>query len=244
MDLVFEELDYQITPLGTISLRRRTEPRLAGVMVYEVKLDDEFLMSSLFTDSEEQLAHIALDTLKQAGFSEGLDIVVGGLGLGYTALAALKDPAVRSLRVVEVMQAVIDWHRRGLVPIGKEVSDDPRCILVQDDFFALARADTGFNRESPEEPVHAVLLDIDHSPCHWLDPGNSAFYTAIGLRGLKAKLHPGGVFALWSNDPEDDDFTGLLASVFESASSHRVSFANPYTGDTSSCTVYLAQKCA
>ena len=88
MTLEFEELDYQKTPLGEISLRRRVEPRLEGEILYEVKLGDEFLMSSLFTHAEIQLARLGLAALEDAG----LDIVVGGLGLGYTAVAALEDP--------------------------------------------------------------------------------------------------------------------------------------------------------
>ena len=88
MILEFEELDYQITPLGEISLRRRAEPRLNGEILYEVKLGDEFLMSSLFTEAEVQLSRLALAMLE--GIE--LDIVVGGLGLGYTAVAALGKP--------------------------------------------------------------------------------------------------------------------------------------------------------
>ncbi|MDH3527661.1 MAG: spermidine synthase, partial [Gammaproteobacteria bacterium] len=60
----FEELDYQKTPLGEISLRRREEPRLDGKILYEVKLGDEFLMSSLFTNAEIQLARLGLAALE------------------------------------------------------------------------------------------------------------------------------------------------------------------------------------
>ena len=238
MTFVFEELDYQETPLGAISLRRRSELLLEGRIIYEVKLGDEFLMSSLFTDSEVQLARLGLAALE----GPDLDVVVGGLGLGYTAVAALQDPSVRSLMVIEAMEPVIDWHRRGLVPLGNELTSDPRCTLVHADFFALAAsADGGFDRAAPAGLVHAVLLDIDHSPSHWLNPGNGAFYTASGLRNLAGKLHPCGVFALWSNDPPDDEFTRLLDTVFQSCASHIVTFANPYTGGESSCTVYVAQ---
>jgi hypothetical protein len=133
MKVEFEELDFQQTPLGDISLRRRSELRLAGKIVYEVKLGDEFLMSSLFTDAEIQLAKLGLAALE----GSDLDIVVGGLGLGYTAAAALEDSSVGSLTVVEVMEAVIDWHRRGLVPLGKELVSDPRCTLVHAEFTRL-----------------------------------------------------------------------------------------------------------
>ena len=239
MTFEFEELDYQITPLGEISLRRRAEPRLGGEILYEVKLGDEFLMSSLFTSAEIQLARLGLAALE----GTGLDIVVGGLGLGYTAVAALEDPSVRSLMVIEVMQPVIDWHRRGLVPLGKELVSDPRCTLVHADFFEVASSNRGgFDRAAPARLVHAVLLDIDHSPGHWLNPGNSAFYTVQGLRNLADKLHPGGIFGLWSNDPPDAEFTRLLDTVFQSSESRIVTFPNPYSGGESSNTVYLAHK--
>lgn len=239
MTLEFEELDYRKTPLGEISLRRRAEPRLEGRILYEVKLGDEFLMSSLFTDAEIQLATLGVAALE----GEDLDIVVGGLGLGYTAAAALENPSVRSLMVVEVMEPVIDWHRRGLVPLGKELVSDPRCTLAHADFFAMASSSGGgFDRTDPNRRMHAVLVDIDHSPSHWLNPGNSAFYTAPALRNLADKLHPGGVFGLWSNDPPEAAFTCLLDSVFQSSEAHIVTFPNPYSGGESSNTVYLARK--
>lgn len=245
MTFVFEELDFQKTPLGEISLRRRSEPILDGLIIYEVKLDDEFLMSSLFTESEVQLSRLGLAALEgiESDNEDGLDIVIGGLGLGYTAVAALQDPSVGSLMVVEVMEPVIDWHRRGLVPLGKELTADPRCSLVHGDFFEIAASTSGgFDRANPDQLAHAVLLDIDHSPSHWLNPGNSAFYSGPGLRGLADKLHPGGVFGLWSNDPPDDEFTLLLYSVFPSCETHVVTFANPYTDGESSNTVYIARK--
>ena len=245
MTFLFEELDFQKTPLGDISLRRRSEPILEGMIVYEVKLDDDFLMSSLFTKSEVELARLGLSALKGAddGNDPELDIIVGGLGLGYTAVAVLQDPSVRSLMVVEVMEPVIDWHRRGLVPLGAQLTSDHRCTLVHADFFELAASDTGgFDRANPTERVHAILLDIDHSPRHWLNPGNGKFYTAPALRNMAEKLHPGGVFGLWSDDPPDREFTRLLNSVFVSSENHTVTFANPYTGGESSNTVYLARK--
>ena len=193
----FAELDYQETPLGAISLRRRSEPRLGGKVLYEVKLGEEFLMSSLFVEAEEEL-----------------DVVVGGLGLGYTAAEALENEAVRSLLVIETMAPVISWHRLGLVPLGDKLALDSRCSLVHGDFFKLAASSGGFDADNPGRLFHAVLLDIDHSPSHWLDTGNSAFYTGAGLTTLAASLHPGGVFGLWSNDPPDEAFSSLLDEVF------------------------------
>jgi len=238
---IFEELDFQSTPIGDISLRRRTEPILKNAIVYEVKLDDEFLMSSLFTEAERQLATLALDALDDAP----LDVVVGGLGLGYTAAAALDASSIRSLTVIELLEPVIDWHRRGLVPNGHRLTSDPRCAIVRDDFFELAAgAGAGFARSDDSGPVHAVLLDIDHAPDDWLDDKNRTFYSPDGMRSVADKLHPGGVFGLWSNERPDAYFMRLLEDVFESAQSHVVGFANPYTGGESSSTVYVARKSA
>jgi spermidine synthase len=234
----FEELDYQETPLGAISLRRRSEPRLGGKILYEVKLGEEFLMSSLFVQAEEELAALALQSLD----AEELDVVVGGLGLGYTAAEALDNEAVRSLLVIETLAPVISWHRLGLVPLGDKLEVDSRCSLVHGDFFKLAASSGGFDLNNPGRLFHAVLLDIDHSPSHWLDTGNSAFYTGAGLTALAASLHPGGVFGLWSNDPPDEAFSSLLDEVFSSAEFHRVTFPNPYTGGESSNTIYLAYR--
>jgi len=242
MSLVFEELDYQKTPLGDISLRRRSEPRLNGKIIYEVKLNDDFLMSSLFNEAEIQLSKLSLAALKKNKLEQDLDIVVGGLGLGYTAVAALEDSSVKSLRVIDVMAPVIDWHKRKLVPLGEKLTSDPRCTLVHADFFEVATSPGGFDPIDSDKLVHAVLLDIDHSPSHWLNSENSAFYTEDALQSMANKIHPGGIFGLWSNDPPEKEFTNLLDSVFQSSESHIVTFPNPYTGSESTNTVYIANQ--
>lgn len=236
---VFEELDYRKTPLGEISLRRRSEPKLNNTVLFEVKLGDEFLMSSLFTKAEIELAHLGLAAL--GGDGDNLDVIIGGLGLGYTAVAALENQNVQSLRVIEIMQPVIDWHYSGLVPLGRELTSDPRCTIVHADFFDIAINHRGFDKTDSIKRVNAVLLDIDHSPAHWLNDGNQSFYTEQGLTRLSEKIYPGGVFGLWSNELPDDAFTALLESVFQSVEAHIVTFPNPYTGGESSNTVYLAR---
>ena len=154
MSGLFEELDYRPTPIGPISLRRRKELRL-DIDVFEIKLGDEFLMSSLFTASEIALARLGLAAL--AG--DDLAVVVGGLGLGYTAQAVLEDDKVGALVVVEAFEPVIDWHREGLVPLGPALTGDPRCRLVQGDFFALAASDAGFDPDAPGRKFNAVLVE-------------------------------------------------------------------------------------
>jgi hypothetical protein len=280
--------------MGEISLRRRRDPA-SGEDVYEVKLDDEYLMSSLFTAGEVELARLGLAALPDGP----LDVVVGGLGLGYTARTALDDPRVRSLIVVDALAEVIDWHRRGLVPLGAGLASDPRCRLVRGDFFAMAAgsaaaggpvsaegaaagepvsadgpaagepvsadgttaggevggpvsaegtargagaAPRGLDPETPGRRFHAILLDVDHSPRHVLHPGHAALYRHAGLTALAELLHPGGVFALWSNDPPDEEFGAVLAGVFTETAAHVVDFDNPLQGGTAANTVYVARR--
>lgn len=238
MQPVFKELDYQRTPFGEISLRKRSEPRLDHKIIYEVKLGDDFLMSSLFVEAEEQLSRLSLARLADNGFTAGLNIVVGGLGLGYTALAALEDKAVSKLCVIDVMQPVIDWHQRGILPIGDVLATDKRCELINDDFFALATANNkGF---IDGQAVHAVLLDIDHSPSHWLNASNADFYKQPSLQKMAEKIVPGGVFSLWSNELPDDGFTRHLETNFSQVETHVVAFDNPYSGGQSTNSVYIA----
>jgi spermidine synthase len=229
MSARFEELDWQQTAMGDLTLRRRTEPTL-GVEVFEVKLGDEFLMSSLFTVAEEQLATLGL----AAATGDSLDVLVGGLGLGYTAVAALRDPRVVSVTVIDALAAVIDWHERLLLPTSVELVQDARTSLVLDDFFAVAR-------QAPVRRYDAILLDVDHSPRHQLDPSHADLYEVAGLRALALHLAVGGVFALWSDDPPDAEFMAKLGEVFNEPAAHVVDFDNALTGGTSSNTVYVAR---
>ncbi len=204
-----------------------------------MKLGDAFLMSSMFHEVE-----VALSKLGLAGLDgDGWDVVVGGLGLGYTAVAALEFPQVKELLVVDAMEGVIDWHERELVPLGKTMNADPRCRYVLGDFFALA-ADPrrGFDPEEPGKKFHAILLDIDHSPSNLLDPRNAAFYTQEGLSKMAEQLHPGGVFGLWSDDAPHAGFTADLESVFPKVETHIVEFENPLLETVSKSTVYVARK--
>jgi spermidine synthase len=229
----FEVLDWQDTPMGPISLRRRLEPTLQ-VDVYEVKLGEEYLMSSLFTAAEVELARLGLTATSR----DSLDVLVGGLGLGCTAVAALEDPRVSSLTVIDALPQVIDWHQRRLLPESGALVDDARTRLVRGDFFA-----TVAGTASPSDgggPYDVVLLDVDHTPRHVLHPDHAPFYTEPGLRKLKECLRPGGVFALWSDDPPDDEFLGDLARVFTTTRAEVVSFPNPLTGSESANTVYIA----
>ena len=230
MNINYEELDFRPTPIGDLMLRRRRMPQFGERDIYEVKLGEDFLMTSLFHEAESQLAKLGL----AASEAETLDVVVGGLGLGYTAVAALEDPRVASLVVVDYLEGVIEWHQTGRVPLGKILMDDPRCQLVQDDFFALMC-------NVPTQTYDAILLDIDHTPTNVLHQTNKHFYTEEGLAEMVKHLKPNGVFAMWADGAPENFFTDRLATVFTSAEAHTIEFDNPITGGSSVGAVYVAR---
>ncbi len=228
-----QELDCCRTPLGELTLWRRRSVSQRGGDFYEVRLDGEFLMSSLVNHSEIALAKMALAELPDGEW----DILVGGLGLGYTAKAALDFPNTRSVTVVEYLEPVIEWHRRQIVPLGVELASDPRCRLVKGDFFEMI----GSPDTPPKDRIyHGILVDIDHSPTCLLRTGHAPFYEVDGLRRLSAHLTPGGVFALWSADPPDENFTARLRSVFFSVRSCEVEFFNPLVNENDANCIYIA----
>ena len=233
----FEELDVRDTPMGELVLQRRRVAALGHAEAVEVKLNGEYLMSSLFHVAEVALADLVLPQLGGADW----EVVVGGLGLGFTAAAALHYAQVKRLVVVEALQPVIDWHREGLVPNGRVLSSDPRCVFLNADFFTLARGD-GFDAEAAGHQFDAVLLDIDHTPDWLLASGHADFYTEDGLRHFSRLLKPGGLFGLWSNEPPDIAFLATLARVFGRAKGHLVPFNNPLQQTTSTNGIYIAQR--
>ena len=241
--LRFQELDFQATALGDLILRTRTMQTLDDLVVHEIILGNDFLMSSLFTEVEEQLSHLGLKAAELRFPSTPLDVVVGGLGLGYTAKAALDHPSVSSLIVVDYLQPVIGWHKQGLVPLGNGLTADPRCRLVHGDFFKCAHAsgsETSFDPDDSQRKFHAILLDIDHTPENFLHDRHSGFYQPAGLRKMAEKLHPNGIFAMWSDGAPSQPFLDNLNKEFPHVESHIVSFPNPIQGGESIGTVYIA----
>ena len=232
MGRLIEELDYRATPMGPLILRRRWVAAIDADVV-EVILGEEHLMSSLFTVGEIELAVRGLAAAKGAS----LKVLVGGLGLGYTARAALADERVTSVDVVDALAPVIEWHEAGLVPLGESLGQEPRCHLKLGDFFGWFDAP----REAADR-YDVVLLDIDHSPRALLHPEHARFYSVEGLERLRDGIAEGGVFAMWSDEGPDEAFIAVLQAVFVNIRAEVVAFDNPLTGGASTCTIYLCDR--
>ena len=172
--------------MGAISLRRRREPSL-HVDVYEVRLGEEFLMSSLFTVAELQLARLALAEVP----GTDLDVLVGGLGLGYTASTVLLDARVRSLVVVEALDEVIGWHERDLLPDTVGLAADPRLRLVSGDFFALV-ADKDPTPASPAGGSRRSSSTSTTLPDTFFIPATRRSTARTGCAGFAGTYGPAG----------------------------------------------------
>jgi len=224
-----EFLASEETPLGLICLRQRELRSAPGTIVTEITLDHELLMSSHHTDSERALSRIALE--RHAGV--GLHVLIGGLGLGYTAHEVLRSDRVASVEVVELLPPVIDWLRRGLVPLSEALGGDPRLAVVAGDVYARLAAE-------PQRPFDLIVVDVDHSPEERLGPDNGAFYTQAGLRRARRHLAPGGVLGVWSY-AESSPFASALRATFGRVEVEPVSFHNDFTGESETNWLFLAR---
>lgn len=173
-------------PRGEVVLRRRVVER--GADVLELRVNGVFVMDSHETTSEVRLAEAAL-----AVVDDPRDVVVGGLGLGYTLQAVLADHRVEQVRVVEVEDALVGWMRDGTVPHGPGVLADRRVTVVAADVAqAVAEAQHHYD---------LVLLDVDNGPGYLVHDDNAALYDATFLDDVRRLLRPGGAVAVWSADP-------------------------------------------
>lgn len=222
-------LAYEDTPLGPLCLRRRELLSAPGTVVTEVTLNHEFLMSSYNTASERALARIALEMHP----GTELRVLVGGLGLGYTAQAALASPRVARVEVVELLPQVVDWLERDMVPLSAELKADPRFAPVPGDVYARLAG-------PPSERFDLVLIDVDHAPDDPLGEESGFFYTKEGLERARRHLAPGGVLGVWSY-AESSPFERALREVFPEVRVEPVAFFNPMIDEENTDWLFFAR---
>ena len=222
----FEVIHHAESPLGVVILRRRIAP---VPDVIELTLEHQFLMSSAVTDSERELATRAI--AMHGG--RDLDVMIGGLGLGYTSKAALDSDRVARVEVVELIQAVIEWVARGIIPLGKELMADARFHTIQDDVFErLCRPAT--------TTYDVLLIDVDHSPDERLGESSDSFYAHDNLILVAQHLKPGGVFGVWSTS-DNPAFEAELRKTYNDVRVDAIEFFNETIGLQETNWVFLAK---
>ncbi len=172
-------------PRGEVVLRRRT---VGDESVDELIVNGAFAMDSAETGSERALAELAWP---------GARVLVGGLGLGFTAEAVL-DARVASVDVVEIEDALVGWAYEGLTPrLGRLARDSRVRLWVAD----VAEVLTGTGSDGPDGPWDAILLDVDNGPDFLIHPANAALYDTDALRSALDRLSPAGLLAIWCQGP-------------------------------------------
>ena len=209
-----EILAYEPTELGLLCLRRRELLCEPGTIVTEVTLNHEFLMSSYLTASEKALSEIAVEM--HAG--RQMNVLVGGLGLGYTAQAALASDRVTRCDVIEFLPDVISWLQNGLVPLSEELNAEERLHVIHGDVYQqlAAAADTKYD---------LILIDVDHSPDDNLGDANAGFYSVMGLQKAREHLAPEGILGVWSY-AESSPFVDAMRDVFDEVRVEEVTVYN------------------
>jgi spermidine synthase len=192
------ELAKASSERGELMLRRRDDGAL------ELRVNGVFVMDPLETTTERELAHAALEQVE-----EPREVLVGGLGLGFTAHEVLADPRVERVAVVEIEEALVRWMRDGTVPHGPQYLADERLTVV------VADLRQAIGEASPES-YDLVLLDIDNGPDNLVHEGNAEVYTGSFLSSLRGVLRPGGALAVWSST-ESGDLEDALRGVFGDA---------------------------
>ena len=227
--LNLEILAYETTHLGYLCLRRRELLSRPGTVITEITLDQQLLMSSYNTVSERALADEALARHR----GHDLSVLVGGLGLGYTAANVLQSERVRRVEVIELFGAVVGFLREGLLPLSAKLLADPRLRVREGDAYATLR-------ERADEHWDIVLIDIDHSPQDHLGIGNESFYTESGLVRAKHHLALGGILAVWSY-AESSPFVDALHAAFEVVQVVPVSYVNDLVDEEHTDWLFIAQ---
>jgi spermidine synthase len=224
-----EILAYEPSPLGMICLRRRELLSEPGTVVTEITLDHRFLMSSYNTASERALARYALEMHQ----GKDLKVLVGGLGLGYTARELLTSDRVAQTEVVEFLPPLIDWFCKGLVPLAHELRADSRFAVVEGDVYTRLS-------EPPQRKYDLIVVDVDNSPDEHLGDGSDSFYTEEGLRLARKHLATEGVLGVWSC-ADSSHFADALRAVFGEVRIESVTFENRVVGEEETNWLFFAR---
>ena len=189
----FEKLAEATAPDGTLLKLFRHDG------AYLIRAGGIELMSSRHHHSEDRLAELVCIPLRER---PAVRVLIGGLGLGFTLRAALRDLASdAAVDVVEFMEAVIEWNRNPDYGISTEALADPRVTVLHDDVVHVLSRSRGV--------YDGIMLDVDNGPEPIVTLGNADLYNGGGIRTALAALRPGGRLSYWSVDA-DPAFEGAL----------------------------------
>jgi spermidine synthase len=163
---------------------------------YEIITNGVFLMDTRNGESERLLARVALRHRRELS-----RLLIGGLGVGFSLVEALRSDLLERVTVVEIEPAVIEWNRTYLASHSRNALADPRVEVVCEELVAW--------RGRAGESFDGICLDVDNGPAWTVTDANAALYSNDGLELLRNRLEPGGALTVWSA-AEDHGFTERL----------------------------------
>jgi spermidine synthase len=196
----WEQIDTARVPDADVELRlmRRGDE-------FSMMLGQNELMNSRLSGSEEALATLACKRI------EGIErpqVLIGGLGMGFTLRAALTVLGAEARIVVaELVPAVIAWAREPMADLFGNSLTDPRASIREADVIDVI--------QSSPSAFDAILLDVDNGPEALIRKANDALYDLKGLKAIRRALRPGGVLAVWSSGPNASFSKRLRAADFD-----------------------------
>ena len=187
---------------GEVVLRERHDPEQPdGPHALELRVNGVFVMDTLETATEQQLAAAAL-----ARVDEPRSVVIGGLGLGFTLREVLADKRVERVAVVEIEGALVRWMRDGTVPHGRALLTDPRVEVAVGDVRRVIE-------DAAPSSLDLVLLDVDNRPGYLVHDANRAIYGRDLLEAARRALGDHGLCVVWSA-AHDASLDRALREVF------------------------------
>lgn len=186
------------------------------------------LMNSRVFNSEQELAKLGCAHIKN---KEHTEVLVGGLGMGYTLASALECVTANSkVTVAELIPEVVEWNRGPLGECAGKPLADKRAQVRLGDIAELIK------QEKPD--FDAILLDVDNGPEGITNNNNNWLYSPVGLRALYNNLRPKGMLAVWSAGPDSKFITQLKKAGFKVT--HKTVRAS--RGKGSRHVIFLAEK--
>jgi spermidine synthase len=195
--LPWQTIEGVDTREGRLELRRR------GARDFLITIAGRVLMTSAAHRSETELARLACAAVAERPRAQ---LLLGGLGMGYTLRATLDQlPATARITVVELTGAVVDWCRGPLAPLSGAALTDRRVkTVVRDVARVIASA--------PAASYDAIVLDLYEGPHQATNRRRDPLYGPAALEHAHTALRAGGVLAIWSEEP-DRAFEGHLAAA-------------------------------
>lgn len=191
MALAWRVVDSIDTDEGLLDLRQR------GETDFLITIGSRVLMNSSANRSEIVLSELACAPLQQ---TQKPRVLVGGLGMGFTLKAALDNlPSDAEVVVAELNPIMVVWCQGVIAPLTNGAVDDPRVTVVISD---VAKVIAEAAKKGKENRFDAIILDLYEGPYEGDQGRGDYLYGRKALESSRAALKPGGVFAVWSEDPD------------------------------------------